>query len=83
MYGLKEKVVRGDGNCQFRALADQLFNDANRHEVIPCPLFFSGIQCCCHSCGTTAMACIATIAHTMSAKGILFPIMPSTATLLG
>jgi len=26
-YGLKEKKVRGDGNCQFRALADQLFRD--------------------------------------------------------
>ena len=23
--------VRGDGNCQFRALADQLFGDQERH----------------------------------------------------
>ena len=30
-YGLKEKKVRGDGNCQFRALADQLFGDQERH----------------------------------------------------
>ena len=31
LYGLKEKKVRGDGNCQFRALADQLFRDQERH----------------------------------------------------
>jgi hypothetical protein len=31
LYGLREKVVRGDGNCQFRALADQLFRDQERH----------------------------------------------------
>ena len=30
-YGLKEKKVRGDGNCQFRAIADQLFRDQERH----------------------------------------------------
>jgi len=30
-YGLKEKVIRGDGNCQFRALADQLYKDSERH----------------------------------------------------
>ena len=29
--GLKEKKVRGDGNCQFRALADQLFRDQAGH----------------------------------------------------
>jgi hypothetical protein len=26
-YGLREKCVTGDGNCQFRALSDQLFRD--------------------------------------------------------
>jgi len=31
LYGLREKVVRGDGNCQFRAIADQLFRDEERH----------------------------------------------------
>lgn len=31
LYGLREKVVRGDGNCQFRAIADQLFRDQERH----------------------------------------------------
>jgi hypothetical protein len=31
LYGLREKVVRGDGNCQFRAIADQLFQDQERH----------------------------------------------------
>lgn len=25
LYGLKERQVKGDGNCQFRALSDQLF----------------------------------------------------------
>jgi hypothetical protein len=34
LYGLKEKKVRGDGNCQFRALADQLFRDQERHAEI-------------------------------------------------
>jgi len=33
-YGLKEHVVRGDGNCQFRALADQFFNDVERHAEV-------------------------------------------------
>jgi len=31
LYNLREKVVRGDGNCQFRAIADQLFRDQERH----------------------------------------------------
>ena len=30
--GKKEKKVRDDGNCQFRALADQLFDDENQYE---------------------------------------------------
>ena len=34
LYGLKEKKVRGDGNCQFRALADQLWNNQERHAEI-------------------------------------------------
>ena len=30
-HGMVEKEVKGDGNCQFRALADQLFNDQDRY----------------------------------------------------
>ena len=26
-YGVREKIITGDGNCQFRALSDQLFRD--------------------------------------------------------
>ena len=33
-YGLKEKKVKGDGNCQFRSLADQLFGTMERHEEV-------------------------------------------------
>ena len=34
-YGLREKVVIGDGNCQFRALSDQLFRDGGEyHDVV-------------------------------------------------
>ena len=33
-YGLKEKKVRGDGNCQFRSLSDQLFGTPDRHEEV-------------------------------------------------
>ena len=31
MYGLVERTVKGDGNCQFRALADQLYRTADMH----------------------------------------------------
>ena len=31
MYGLVERTVRGDGNCQFRALADQLYRSEDMH----------------------------------------------------
>lgn len=34
LYGLQEKVVRGDGNCQFRAISDQLFGDPERHREV-------------------------------------------------
>ena len=33
-YGLREKKVRGDGNCQFRSLSDQLFGTMERHEEV-------------------------------------------------
>lgn len=34
LYGLQEKVVRGDGNCQFRAISDQLYGDPERHKEV-------------------------------------------------
>jgi len=33
-YGLREKACAGDGNCQFRALSDQLFRDVRYHEEV-------------------------------------------------
>ncbi|KAE8690116.1 OTU domain-containing protein [Hibiscus syriacus] len=33
-YGLAELQIEGDGNCQFRALADQLFRNPDYHEHI-------------------------------------------------
>jgi hypothetical protein len=33
-YGLKEKKVEGDGNCQFRSLSDQLFGSTDRHAEV-------------------------------------------------
>jgi hypothetical protein len=34
LYGLREKAISGDGNCQFRALADQLWRDQGRHAEV-------------------------------------------------
>ena len=34
LYGLSEKRIEGDGNCQFRALADQLWRDQGRHAEV-------------------------------------------------
>lgn len=33
-YGLAEFRIEGDGNCQFRALADQLFRKADYHKYV-------------------------------------------------
>ncbi|KQJ93525.1 OTU domain-containing protein DDB_G0284757 isoform X2 [Brachypodium distachyon] len=33
-YGLAEYQIEGDGNCQFRALADQIFRNANHHKHV-------------------------------------------------
>ncbi|KMZ69321.1 OTU-like cysteine protease-like [Zostera marina] len=33
-YGLLEKKVSGDGNCQFRAISDQLFKTPEHHKYI-------------------------------------------------
>ncbi|XP_021670514.2 OVARIAN TUMOR DOMAIN-containing deubiquitinating enzyme 9 isoform X2 [Hevea brasiliensis] len=33
-YNLVENKVQGDGNCQFRALSDQLYRSSERHKVV-------------------------------------------------
>ncbi|XP_010543405.1 PREDICTED: uncharacterized protein LOC104816344 [Tarenaya hassleriana] len=33
-YGFSEVKVQGDGNCQFRALSDQLYNNPERHKQV-------------------------------------------------
>lgn len=33
-YGLAERQVAGDGNCQFRALSDQLYRTPDRHMLV-------------------------------------------------
>ena len=32
--GLRTKIVKGDGNCYFRAIADQLFGDEDLHYIV-------------------------------------------------
>ncbi|KAI4386065.1 hypothetical protein MLD38_004032 [Melastoma candidum] len=34
LYGLVERKVEGDGNCQFRALSDQIYHTHEHHEFI-------------------------------------------------
>mmetsp|Transcript_12293 Transcript_12293/g.14691 ORF Transcript_12293/g.14691 Transcript_12293/m.14691 type:complete len:192 (+) Transcript_12293:95-670(+) len=34
VYCLKERVVEGDGNCQFRALSDQLYHEQDQHRAV-------------------------------------------------
>ncbi|XP_048231857.1 OVARIAN TUMOR DOMAIN-containing deubiquitinating enzyme 9 isoform X2 [Ricinus communis] len=34
LYDLVESKVQGDGNCQFRALSDQLYRSAEHHKII-------------------------------------------------
>uniref|UniRef100_A0A2P2KSL6 OTU domain-containing protein 5 n=1 Tax=Rhizophora mucronata TaxID=61149 RepID=A0A2P2KSL6_RHIMU len=34
LYGFVEHKVQGDGNCQFRALADQFYNTPDRHKTV-------------------------------------------------
>eukprot|EP00163_Fabomonas_tropica_P025336 TRINITY_DN4374_c1_g1_i1.p1 TRINITY_DN4374_c1_g1~~TRINITY_DN4374_c1_g1_i1.p1 ORF type:complete len:113 (+),score=20.30 TRINITY_DN4374_c1_g1_i1:358-696(+) len=31
LYGLEEKVIPGDGNCQFASLSDQLYRTPKKH----------------------------------------------------
>ncbi|KAI6673392.1 hypothetical protein NL676_001298 [Syzygium grande] len=33
-YNLEEMQIEGDGNCQFRALADQLFRNSDHHKIV-------------------------------------------------
>ncbi|XP_030546578.1 OVARIAN TUMOR DOMAIN-containing deubiquitinating enzyme 11 isoform X2 [Rhodamnia argentea] len=33
-YDLEELQIEGDGNCQFRALADQLFGNSDHHKIV-------------------------------------------------
>lgn len=33
-YGLRARNIRGDGACQFRSIADQLFGDQELHEKV-------------------------------------------------
>eukprot|EP00271_Cylindrocystis_brebissonii_P001296 TRINITY_DN1159_c0_g2_i1.p1 TRINITY_DN1159_c0_g2~~TRINITY_DN1159_c0_g2_i1.p1 ORF type:complete len:902 (-),score=143.46 TRINITY_DN1159_c0_g2_i1:483-3188(-) len=33
-YGLRERLMAGDGNCQFRALSDQLYKTAEQHLAV-------------------------------------------------
>ncbi|KAJ4822076.1 hypothetical protein Tsubulata_020324 [Turnera subulata] len=34
LFGFVELKVQGDGNCQFRALSDQLYNTPDRHKLV-------------------------------------------------
>ncbi|GAB4821497.1 hypothetical protein N2152v2_008543 [Parachlorella kessleri] len=34
LYGLTERLVKGDGNCQFRALSDQLYRTPRLHAFV-------------------------------------------------
>uniref|UniRef100_A0A7I4EIP2 OTU domain-containing protein n=2 Tax=Physcomitrium patens TaxID=3218 RepID=A0A7I4EIP2_PHYPA len=34
LYGLTERRIAGDGNCQFRALSDQLYRSPDHHQFV-------------------------------------------------
>ncbi|KAL2645402.1 hypothetical protein R1flu_012989 [Riccia fluitans] len=34
LYGLNERQIQGDGNCQFRALSDQLYRTSEHHKYV-------------------------------------------------
>ena len=33
-YNFRERKIGGDGNCQFRALADQIYSDEDKHKMV-------------------------------------------------
>mmetsp|Transcript_28161 Transcript_28161/g.38935 ORF Transcript_28161/g.38935 Transcript_28161/m.38935 type:complete len:176 (-) Transcript_28161:814-1341(-) len=33
-FALKEKIIKGDGNCQFRALADQIYGENEEYDAV-------------------------------------------------
>ena len=35
LYSLQERKTKGDGNCQFRALSDQIYGTEEFHEDVP------------------------------------------------
>lgn len=34
LYGLAEQKIKGDGNCQFRALSDQIYRTSQHHKYV-------------------------------------------------
>jgi hypothetical protein len=49
-YGLRERKVEGDGSCQFRAVADQLYGDERHHMEIRRAAVLQLEKDACHYC---------------------------------
>mmetsp|Transcript_37760 Transcript_37760/g.63538 ORF Transcript_37760/g.63538 Transcript_37760/m.63538 type:complete len:183 (-) Transcript_37760:125-673(-) len=50
-YALRERQVAGDGNCQFRALADQVYDNSEEHAIIRRDVVAQLRQCPERYCG--------------------------------